>query len=290
MNRFQLCSVLAISSMLALGAKPAIAVDDGVTDDCTRPQFVNETNHSKRPMNFIVNITDKDNKTGGNVVMRIDAGIIQPGKTARVNVPPPGQGVLHCDAFNEAVALPGGQGGGPGDIKPGARQELKIEALFRDKLTNEVIQGSIADFMYTYYPYRSLSLPDLWADTDGDGSIADGDLLYSLVDINVYTNGGSDDLDTVNARYSPGESFLITNGIVADLPGFKFSTTSFTFDPVNGYQGTPYTGTGFAVTNHELGSPVPAPLPLAGSIVAFRVARRIRSRISSTQSSRHNPT
>jgi hypothetical protein len=130
---------------------------------------------------FTVNITDKEK--GGQVVEKIDAGNIAAGSVATVKVPPPGKGISHCDAFNTSVAVGPGRGG-PGNVGPGAQQQLKIEALFIDPVTHDVFLGSISDFVDRAYLGRTLRVPDLWADTNGDAMIGNGDLLYSLVDLN----------------------------------------------------------------------------------------------------------
>lgn len=249
---------------------------NGVTDNCTKGGIITEHNFFGSAKHFTVHITDKQN--GGQDVMQIDAGVIPSGGEVQVNVPPPGPGIDHCDAFNTSEAVAMG-GGGPGNVGPGTKQQLKIEALFVDPNTGQVILGSIFDFLGQAYPQEFLLLPDLWGDTTGDGIIGVGDLLYSLVDINAYTNGGVDLLADVNARFIPGQEFQIVNGLVSGLPGMLFSTTEFTFDPVNGYQGTPYTGSGFAVTDHELASvPEPPTLALffAGLVAVALSTRKLR--------------
>ncbi|MGH8214366.1 MAG: PEP-CTERM sorting domain-containing protein [Rhodanobacteraceae bacterium] len=252
---------------------------NGMTDNCTKGGTIIEHNFFGSAKHFFVHITNKED--GGNEVGQpIDAGVIPSGGNAVVHVPPPGPGIDHCDAFNSTEAV-GMAGGGPGDVKPGAKQQLKIEALFVDPNTGQVILGSVFDFVSQAYPGELLVLPDLWGDTNGDGTIGGGDLLYSLVDLNAYTNGGADLLADVNARFVPGQEFEIANGVVAGLPGMLFSTTKFTFDPVNGYQGTPYTGSGFAVTDHEFASvPEPSTLTLffvGLVVVALATGKRRRS-------------
>jgi hypothetical protein len=249
----------------------------GITDNCSIPQTIDEANFFGSTKHFTVNITNKDD--GGKVVEQIDAGNIPSGGIARVNVPAPGKGIVHCDAFNTSVAV-GPARGGPGNVQQGAKQQLKIEALFVDPVTHGVVLGSIADFVNQAYLGSILHVPDLWADTNADGMIGAGDLLYSLVDLNAYTADGADLIATVNARFSPGEEFQIVDGKVAGLPGMLFSTTDFTFDPATGYHGTPYTGDGFAVTDHEFpGVPEPATLLLtcAGMIaILFATWLRVR--------------
>lgn len=271
--------LIGLAAAMICLAVPHISLADpvnGVTDNCTKGGIITEHNFFGSAKHFTVHITDKQN--GGKDVMQIDAGVVPSGGEVQVKVPPPGAGINHCDAFNTSEAVAMG-GGGPGNIELGTKQELKIEALFIDPNTGHVILGSIFDFLGQAYHGKFLILPDLWGDTNGDGVIGAGDYLYSLVDINAYTHGGSDLLADVNARFVPGQEFQIVNGMVGALPGILFSTTEFTFDPVNGYQGTPYTGSGFAVTDHELASvPEPPTLTLffAGLVAVALSTRKLK--------------
>jgi len=106
-------------------------------------------------------------------------------------------------------------------------------------------------------------IPDLYADTNGDGILDQGDLLYSLVDIRQYVPS--------SPSFSLGASFAIVNGEVATLPGMLFSATPFVFDPTSpdGEDFTPFTGTGFAESEHQLAlvpEPSTAPLLAAGLV------------------------
>ena len=126
-------------------------------------------------------------------------------------------------------------------------------------------------------------MPDLWADTNGDGLIGSGDVLFEIVDLNAYTVDGNDDLASVNARFTPGQAFTIVNGQVDGLPGVLLSTTEPTFSPSGGYSGTPYTGTGMVYTYHGDSGTVPEPSTLsllclaANSLLAFAWRKRRRT-------------
>lgn len=138
-------AMLCLAFSLPASANPIF----GVTDNCTKGGIIIEKNFFGIEKHFIVNITDKED--GGKVVLKIDAGVIPAGGQVEVKVPPPGPGIDHCDAYNESEAV-GLGGGGPGGVGAGAKQALKIEALFVDPITNQVIIGSIFDFVSQAYP------------------------------------------------------------------------------------------------------------------------------------------
>ena len=276
-SHFRACQVLGclITALFVLAGMPALANPvGGNTDNCTiAGAVVHEHNFFGVDKDFTVNFTDKTK--GAEIVTSVHAGVIQAGQTVTVGVPAAANGLLHCDVINHSVAV--GGGGGPGNIQPNARQELKIEALVKDPITGEVRLGSIFDFVFQAYGSGVVFMPDLWGNTNGDGVIGDGDLLYSLIDLREYTNSGADLLSTVNARFFAGQAFNIVGGIVVGLPGMMFSTTEFTFDPATGYHGTAYTGTGFAVTDHGIGvvpEPMSLPLFLIALVAAFNASRR----------------
>ena len=237
----------------------------GVTDDCTKGGTINEWNSANVPMHMYTNITDKDN--GGQVVSRIDDGVVDAGGVAQVHVPAgAGVGIVRADAFNESEAVgpvdPPPGGGGPG---AGARQITKFEALFRYPTPGKYYQGSIYDFMNQAYPGKTLRLPDLWVDTNEDGRIAAGDVLYELIDLNAYTQSGALSMSDLNARFTPGQVFVIQNGLCAALPGAMFSTTDWTFSEDTGYTGTPANCDGYTYTYHELNDvPEPSTFVLLG--------------------------
>jgi hypothetical protein len=269
--RSPLCIALLIGSI----ALPAQATPvGGNTDDCRIPgAVVHEHNFFGVDKRFIVNFTDKRN--GGQIVASVDAGVIGAGKTVTVGVPPAAANLDHCDVINHSLALDGGERGGPGNVRGGAQQQLKIEALTKDAQTGVVKLGSIFDFVFQAYGRETIFMPDLWADTTGDGVIADGDLLYSLIDLRAYTHGGADALAAVNARFSAGQSFEIINGVVVGLDGMWFSSTAFTFDEVAGYQGNAFNGTGYTATNHGI-AVISEPAGLGLLLLALGLAFKAR--------------
>ncbi len=127
----------------------------------------------------------------------------------------------------------------------GEISDLSIEAIFFDSATNEFVLtnifGTIADRLGLE---QELLIPDLFADTNGDTQLGDGDVLYSLVDLSQYLNA--------IPSFGLGESFTIINGSVASLPGMMFSTAPFIFDPGTGFSGTPFSGIGIANSEHGL--------------------------------------
>ena len=124
-------------------------------------------------------------------------------------------------------------------------------------------------------------MPDLYADTNGDGVIGTGDNLYSLINLN-------DALTVPEPSFSLGDPFNIVNGRVAELPSMYFSSTPFVFDlanigAVDGLIYTPFTGKAVAITDHAFFD-VPGPLPLLGVAAAFGYSRKLRKRIKESKS------
>lgn len=110
----------------------------------------------------------------------------------------------------------------------GATLDLSIESMLTDSATG---------LYYLVNPFFSIAgrigintriwVPDLFADTNGDGAIGDGDYLYSLVDMDIYLNAAP--------SFHLGDKFQIVNGVVATLPGMWFSDSPFGFDPTLGF-------------------------------------------------------
>ena len=145
----------------------------------------------------------------------------------------------------------------------GETSDLMIEAVFFDTGTNQYVLGNIfGTIAESVGILQQVLIPDLFADTNGDGSLDSGDVLYSLVDLSVYLNS--------IPSFTLGESFNIVNGAVAGLPGMEFSTTPFTFDPNTGFSDPSFTGTGFALGEHDpVATPEPSSLFLAAGPIAL---------------------
>jgi hypothetical protein len=145
-------------------------------------------------------------------------------------------------------------------LQSGEIADLSVEAVYLDPATGKFVIGSVFGTLDAAIGNASVAIPDLFADTNHDGSLDEGDLLYSVVDLNKYLN-------SVPA-FTLGDSFNIVNGTVAGLPGMLFSTTPLVFDPNTGqFGGTLYTGTGFADAAH-----LPGAVPEPGSTVLTAVA------------------
>jgi len=142
----------------------------------------------------------------------------------------------------------------PGGItsEGGELADLDLEALVFDATTDTY---SLEDFFGRLRAdvgeYVEIAIPDLYADTNGDGVLDSGDELYSLVDINKYL--------AAVPTFALGDIFSVNDGTVAGLPGMMFSTTPFSFDPATGFSSdSPYTGLAEAETEH-LPEAVPEP-------------------------------
>ena len=120
----------------------------------------------------------------------------------------------------------------------GEVSDLSIESVLFDPVSGTFdlvnIFGTLADRQIT----DEVLIPDLFGDTNKDGVLGDGDVLYSLVDLNTYVN--------FIPSFSLGDSFAVVDGTTPALPGMSFSTTPFAFDPGTGFSGTPYTGASVA--------------------------------------------
>jgi hypothetical protein len=151
--------------------------------------------------------------------------------------------------------------------------QLNLESTSQDPATGEYRLDNIFGVLAANRGLEEVDIPLLVGDTNGDGEVGGpDDLLYNLVDLRVYLAGtpSSDDF------------FTIINGTVTSLPGMFFSTSPFTFDPLTGFSGTPYSGPAYVG-----GSASAAAVPEAGTLALVAtfllplVATIRRGRISS---------
>jgi hypothetical protein len=151
--------------------------------------------------------------------------------------------------------------------------QLNLESTSQDPATGEYRLDNIFGVLAANRGLEEVDIPLLVGDTNGDGEVGGpDDLLYNLVDLRFYLAGtpSSDDF------------FTIINGTVTSLPGMFFSTSPFTFDPLTGFSGTPYSGPAYVG-----GSASAAAVPEAGTLALVAtfllplVATIRRGRISS---------
>ena len=186
-----------------------------------------------------------------------------------------------CDAKNVTVPVAVAGGGGGGGWEGSPISTLNIECIFIDETISEHRLCNVFDVVGNLRPGVGARMPDLYADTNGDGVIGTGDNLYSLINLN-------DALTVPEPIFSLGDPFNIVNGRVAELPFMYFSSTPFVFDfanigAVDGLIYTPFTGKAVAITDHAFVG-VPGPLPLLGVGAAFGFSRRLRKRIKDSDS------
>lgn len=132
---------------------------------------------------------------------------------------------------------------GPAESEDLEVSELRLESVFFDPLTKYFSVESVFDRISLKVGNDiGISVPDLYADTNGDGRVDSGDWLYGLVDMSVY-------LDAVPA-FALDDHFSIINGIVMGLPGMRFSASPFTFNPDVGFTAPGFTGEGIAGSLH----------------------------------------
>lgn len=222
--------------------------------------------------NFVVHLTDwAGNNLGPGIPLQ---GINVPGNgsVAKLHVP---KAAGACDAWNETILPPPGPGGpppgpgGPGN-PPGGKASLRIESLILNPNINEWEMYNIFDTVQFYSGLGNpFEIPDLYADTNGDGAIDDGDVLYGWVNLWQYI--------PTAPKFSLGDEFTLTNGQITAIngvstngpvPGIWFGTTDFCYDPTaaNGFDcDPPYSGTTYAYTNHSLtATPEPLAITLFG--------------------------
>lgn len=147
------------------------------------------------------------------------------GNNVRVNILGTLNGIAACDVKNITNL---------DRRSPGETADLDIESLFIDSTDNVRFEDVFGRIRIALGTGGEVLIPDLYADTNGDGILDDSDTLYSLVDLHQY-------LQAI-PTFSLGDTFMIVNGEVNSLPGMLFSSTPFTFDPAVGPLSTPYDG------------------------------------------------
>jgi len=132
----------------------------------------------------------------------------------------------------------------------GEVSDLSIESVIFDPTSGTFELVNIFGTLAQRGIADEVLIPDLFGDTNKDGVLGDGDVLYSLVDLNIFLNS----IPIFNLE----DSFAIVNGTTPALPGMSFSSTPFAFDSETGFSGTPYTGAGVAEGEHGV-TVVPEP-------------------------------
>lgn len=261
--------LLSLSSLDAMAGKTSGGPPCDPNNPSPREDWVRE--HSPvAGADFIVNLT--------NNKMEIIESIFLPGE-------PDGNGGSKasiyidkshgaCDATNDILLPEDPNGGGGGGGPNGSHARLWIETIYYDSVKGEFYLGNNFDAIYDAVGANvAVRIPDLFADTNSDGKIGGGDILYSLVDL-------ADFLTNI-PTFDFGDSFDIVNGTVDGLKGMYFSTTDFVFSPTadNGFNWTPYSGNAEVKADHELVTEVPESngLTLFGlSLVALGLLRKWR--------------
>jgi hypothetical protein len=150
---------------------------------------------------------------------------------------------------------------------------LNVESIFQNPLTGTFFVGNVFGTIASQVGF--VSLPEFGADTNLDGSIGDGDVLFELVNLNVDLNG--------LPSFGIGDFLVATDGLVDGFTGLYLSSTPFVFDSVLGFEGTPYSGSVVIVGQQDLGA-IPEPdawiLLLSGlaGVVALRRQQRAPKR------------
>jgi len=263
-SRQVLACVLLVIGMAVGGLSAFANPIGGTSNDCSKGGTVTEHNFTAGVHHFIIHISDHNGNdfVGGTA----DLGNIASGGDVTVNIPPGKFNDNNCDVHNDILPpLRGHNVTGSNSVTPGdtenASASMWIEAQYFDSGSGTYKLESDFDYLLNDLgAYITVAIPDLFADTNGDGVIGSGDYLYAFVNLEDY-------LATGIPTFAPNEVFNIVNGTTPALPGMVFGTDPFTFDASTGWTtDATYTGDAIAWADHELtATPEPASLVLFGS-------------------------
>ena len=83
-------------------------------------------------------------------------------------------------------------------------------------------ERSGSDFLVTPFSVFNFIVPDMFADTNGDGVINNNDILYSAVNLSEFLLNPPE--------FNIGDTFQIINGVSSALPGMMFGTQDIVAD------------------------------------------------------------
>lgn len=165
------------------------------------------------------------------------------------------------DAWNDVIPIkPKKAGFSALDSGDDLAAMVMLEALYQDENDNWQLENIFDSVLAHAGLDYEIYVPDL-AFSDAEGNLLEGQLLYSLVDLNVFLKAG--------CEFSFGDVLTLQDGKTSSLQGMQFSSTPFSFDPETGFTGTPVDGTGTIIAKHGL-TTVPEGLNtgmLAGAMV-----------------------
>jgi hypothetical protein len=233
------------------------------------------TERASAPSQSNISLTDDDEAAiGSGDINHVQINHFEPSRndyaSEPVKIPDQVGGVDVCDVTQNITKLDPPLSGG-GEIS-----DLSIEAVVFDAATGKFETANIFDTLANQVGLNKVvSIPDLYADTDGNGVLETGDILYSVVDLNTY-------LSSIPS-FSLGQTFNIVDGTVAGLPGMQFSSTPFSFDQGTGDStGTPVTLLGIAEAQHDPEAAIPEPSTWSLLALGFSVLALLRTRFWAT--------
>lgn len=271
MKRFFYCSnlVAGVAILLMLLGMPKLTLAATIPIPCGSSVAGLTERGGTRNTIFHVFLTNKD----GGIIQNTEQTQMADAN-GMASFPIVGGDPRGCDITNTQSLAPGTNTRSlsvPQAQGSSVQAQLNLESVSTDngRLVLEDTIGRLIDRVGAGVPVR---FPDLYADTNGDGVLGAGDLLYSSVDVNTYLN--------TRPSFSFGDTYVATNGLVAGLPGMFFSTSPISLDPFAGFVGTPYTGNVVVLTDHELtGIPEPssALLLLTGVVLIIASSGYLRA-------------